>query len=109
MVGMKGTAMGEFSENEVKVRNYIVRQIKENQNEYFTVDEISSALGLDENIVIKILIRFRKEKRIKIKYIRAYHDFWGDRFWWYLIRHGWFEHHEHRFKLIVLDEKWFET
>ena len=43
--------MDDLLEIKEKIRKYIVRQIKESPDEYFSLDGISFALGLDENMV----------------------------------------------------------
>ena len=93
--------MDDLSEIKEKIRKYIVKTIKENQDDpYFNFDEISSKIEIDENIVQETLKSFEAEKRIKIKYeynIKLRHRFLGGP----VFPEDWF-------RIVVLDEWWFE-
>ncbi len=95
-----GEGDGHLSEIKEKIRKYIVRQIKESQDDkYFNKEEIANDLGIDQNIVRETLNSFEAEKRIKIKYeynIKFWHRFLGGP----VFPEDWF-------RIVVLDEWWF--
>jgi Mn-dependent DtxR family transcriptional regulator len=93
--------MDDLSEFEEKIRKYIVKTIKENQDDpYFNFDEISSKLGINEDIVQETLKSFETENRIKIKYE------YNIKLWHRLLNTPVFP--EPFFRIVVLDKWWFE-
>ncbi len=98
----------EIKENIIK---YIFRKITESPDVYFSLDEISSELGVDYEIVRDTLKSNETVKRIKIKYLKHHikplkkiQNFIG-------LLGGEIPGHWYitptRFRIVVLDEWWF--
>lgn len=98
--------MDDLPEIKEKIRKYIVRIIavyyyNEGQDDpYFNLEKISYDLGIDQNIVQETLNSFEAEEYIKIKYE------YNIKLWQRLLGGPIFP--EPWFRIVVLDEWWFE-
>ena len=101
--------MDDLSEINVKIRKYL-----KERSILFSIDEISSELGIDEKIVQKTLTRFRKEKRIKIQHLKGQPYEPADVL--FLVLHlddrsednkSRFFLDKSRYKIEILDKSWF--